>query len=145
MNGNDKKVTLAEQHAAWMRETFFLVEATSFERQVLWERNSIQALDGKVELLTASEHRHRVAWEQLNPGYHATVGQVDGRPVCVCVFFNRVGGRIVAFHETTSEVVDHAQVEAWLRKEFPSSRRDSGMWCDAGNFHLCLHAIEKEA
>lgn len=87
----------------------------------------------------------RLAWEQLNPGYMVTVGECAGMPVCVCVTFARIRGRIVAFYYATSQVVDHRMVEKWLAKEFKPPKWDSGTrtaHCDAQNFHLCASAIE---
>lgn len=129
-----------QKQTAWIAETFFLVEATSFEHQMLWERWSIQALELDRKLYRLSEHPHRVAWEQLSPGFGQQVGEIAGRPVCVSVQFARVAGRVVVFYEATSQVSDSVMIEKWLEETFKdlNTRRAQ---TNASNFHICVHAI----
>lgn len=111
-----------------LMQTFFLVEANSFEAQCLWVEH---ARDGRVQ------------WEQGH-GYAVTVGSLDNRPVVVSIMWNRLNGRWVAFWHACSQVVDHVMIDAWLGKHF------SGTWdngtrratCDAMNFHHCIHAMQ---
>lgn len=108
--------------------TFFLVEATQFERQMLWEH-----------------WNEKVRWQQIYLGYSAQVGELGEHWVCVCVVFAEIEGRVVAFYEGVSSVVDHTQIEVWVRKTFSTPTWGGGRWaqCDAGNFHLCVQAIRE--
>lgn len=121
-----------------LRDTKFVVEATSCECQFLWEWWSEDAL------YRDSPHR-RVSWEQLNPGWFETVGHCGDSPICVNVWWNRINGVLVMFWEATSELVDFKIVRAWIEKQ--CSPRWAGetrlAHTDANNFHHVLHAIEE--
>jgi len=120
-----------------LRQTLFVVEATSFETHMLWQEHA-----------SGSTNRQKIfkprRWEQVNPGWSVTVGELDGRPVCVSMMWNRVDGHLVMFWEPTSQVVDHIQIDAWLGKHF-DGKWDNGTrdaTCNAMNFHHCLNAID---
>ena len=110
-----------------LAETLFIVEATSFEQHMLWEKHS-------------KTHK----WEQINNGWLVTVGKLDDRPCCITTSWARINGQLVMFYYQCSEVTDSVQMDNWLEKHF------KGTWCgghrrantDAGNFHLCLNAIK---
>lgn len=111
------------------KETFFLVEASSFERQCLWKR------------------RHDLtSWEDQNSGYMGQIGILARRPVVISVFWARINGRLVGFWESTSQVVDHEMIEKWFEKNCAPPKWDNGTRrarCDAMNFHFCMHAIQE--
>jgi hypothetical protein len=130
----------------WIAETAFLVESTSFEHQVLWEKWSIEAV-AKKEFITIPENRHRVLWEQLSPGFFQQIGKLGKHPVCVEVQFARIAGHVVAFYDATSRVVDHDMVKKWLEETFKVPKWDSGTrvaQTNASNFHSCVHALEEQ-
>jgi hypothetical protein len=109
-----------------LKETMFIVEATSFERHMLWETNHT-----------------KVKWEQIYDGWLVTVGKLDDRPCCIDTSWARINGQLVMFYEQCSQVTDCLQTDAWLDDHF------NGTWdnghrrarTDAQNFHLCLNAI----
>lgn len=120
-----------EERDQRLRDTKFVVEATSCECQFLWERWSEDAL------YQAGPYP-RVSWEQLNPGWWEEVGKLHGRPVCVSIWWNRINGELVMFWEATSELVDIGIVKAWLAK-----RCSPEVHTNASNFHLVIHAIDE--
>ena len=106
----------------------YVVEATHFEMHCLWVEN---------------DREKRVTWEQVSSGYMHTVGYISVNrkkmPVTVTVFFAVLNGKVVAFYESTSQVVDHRMVEAWVKSE--SSAHRGGNRCDGMNFHQCLSYV----
>jgi hypothetical protein len=106
--------------------TVFVVEATSFEQSALWQ-----------------QHHEEWPWEQDNPGWLVTCGELDGLPVCFSLTFNRIMGRLVAFWDPTSRMVDHEMIEAWFDRHC-SPKWDRGTRparANAMNFHHCIEAL----
>lgn len=126
INSEDKKL---------FENVSFLVEATYYEQQLLWEKfhyhpdkNSVSVKD----------------WVQDTMGRIVTIGYVDKRPVCVGIFYANLNGKKVAFYEGTSQLVDHQMIKDWLKHWTSKIRWDNNTrWahCDAQNFHHCLKAI----
>lgn len=112
----------------------FVVEVSHYERQTLWE---IFAKD-------APSPRHPLLdWKDCNRGWSLTIGELDGRPVCICVFGATLNGKHVLFYEPTSTVVDWDQIRKWF-KENCWPLWDNGTrraHCDAFNFHHCLEVV----
>lgn len=118
-----------------LRVAEFVVEASSFETQALWERFADDAKD-----LVPRMNEARIDWKDQSRGWLVTVGMLDQRPVCVSLSISTLNGHAVLFYEVTSEVVDHAQIEDWFRERcWPlwdhGTRRAH---CNAMNFHHCL-------
>jgi hypothetical protein len=118
-----------------LAKTLFVVEATSFEMQCLWAETSPE-----------SNYRRFAPrrWEQVHPGWLVTVGELDSRPICVSMCWNRIDGQLVMFWEATSQVVDTIQIEKWLSQHF-NGKWDNGTreaTANAANFHHCLNAID---
>lgn len=115
------------ERARRIRETAFVVEATSEEQNSFWLRwNTV------------------LRFEQINPGYWEQIGTMGLRRQAVCISLSwfRIEGKLVAFYEPTSVVVDHDMIEKWVIKTFPvlkGSRRDHH--ANATNFHNCLHTV----
>jgi hypothetical protein len=107
-----------------------MVEATDCESQNLWEKWHARPQPGRKPL----------AWEQISLGEWREIGKVAGRPICVTVHYAIVEGALVAFYEGTSELVDHAMIEAWLHANFPAARS----WSNAMNFHNTVLDIERQ-
>lgn len=108
--------------------TSFLVEADSFATTELHNNfctgNSLCRFP-KIE-----------RWENIN-GFSVTVGDLDNRPVVICLSWSILDGTIICFWEATSQVVDYQLIEDWFKKYY------LGPKCDANNFHQCLDVIEK--
>ncbi|MFZ2048766.1 MAG: hypothetical protein WAV25_00465 [Minisyncoccia bacterium] len=110
------------------KETFFLVEATHFERMCLGKRDEWEG------------------WEEQSSGYICQVGTLARRPVTVGVSWARIKGKLVGFWEAESQVVDYAMIEKWLDKYWSPPKWDGGTRnarCNAMNFHHCIHAIRE--
>lgn len=99
-----------------------VVEANSFENLCLWEK-----------------HQDKKTWLSSGTGFGATVGHLDGRPVCVSFFKATINGHKILFIDPTSEVVDHKMIQEWLVKNLPRTafRGESDLInkTDAMNFH----------
>src|SRR5579862_5164457 len=105
------------------RKTFFLVEATAFEKDALW-----------------SQWQNKISWEHDASTWLGAVGTIAGRPIYVSVLWARIGNQLVAFWEPTGKVADYDIIAAWFAKhcnppDWDNSRRTK---CDAANFHQCI-------
>jgi hypothetical protein len=129
------KVNYSESAESWLAKTFFVVKATSFEQQCLWEEH-------------AEDSYRRFSyrkWEQVNSVGVFPVGELDSRTICVSMRWVQIDGHLVMFWEATSQVVDLVKIEKWLERHF------TGTWCNgtrqattnAANFHHCLNAIDE--
>lgn len=135
-----------EPHPNWelsdlLHDAVFVVEASSFERQVLWERWAKEAKG----LRGVPTEGARVAWIDQSRGWLVTVANLRKRPVCISIFGALVNDCAVLFYEATSEVVDWKKIKDWFRDRcWPMW--DSGTrraHCDAMNFHHCLEAVRQ--
>jgi hypothetical protein len=111
-----------------LKETLFVVEATSTEQFMLWKDYS----NG-----SDSPRYPTMSWKQVNPGWLVTVGKIGDRPCCISVTWNRINGRLVMFWHQCSQVTDSLQSEAWINANFEKPHST----CDAMNFHICVRAI----
>ena len=84
-----------------------LVEANTFERLCLWK-------------VFANKEK----WQQIQMGNGFTIGQLDGRPICVSIWYAYVHDKLVVFWEATSQVVDYVAVDAWLEKSLAVAHVD---------------------
>jgi hypothetical protein len=100
----------------------YAVEATDYERLCVWR-----------------EWHAPVQWEDEHEGRLCTIGELDGRPIAVCVSWSRVEGRRVAFYHASSQLVDHVVVERWVRSKL---LKPGGTHSDAMNFHIVMQAIQ---
>jgi hypothetical protein len=122
-------------------DTVFAVEATHFEQHMLWYTHcGMREMEG-----TPTPGYRQVSWEQVNPGCTEVIGTLDGRPVNLCAFWNRIEGRLVMFYEVVSQVSDSVVLDAWIEKKFAGKTWDGGrpVRCDAQNFALCIHALDE--
>lgn len=118
-------------------DTIFLVEATDFERHCLWRENE--------QLRTLYPHLY-LDWRRDSMGQAATIGYIGNRPICACFFWVVLDGYRVCFYYATSQLVDHAMLEEFVKHNFPNAYWDNGTrWahCDAFNFHRCRDAIKE--
>lgn len=106
--------------------TKFAVEATGFERHMLWR-----------------DHHQAVSWEGNPAGYGVQLGKVGDMPVMLSTTFQVIDGHVVLFYHPTSQLVDYRMIEAWLKENVPA-KWDKGTriaQTDAMNFPHCLHAL----
>jgi hypothetical protein len=119
-----------------LKETLFVVEATSTEHYFLWERHCKQSLNPYPNTVDS--------WVQINSGEIVTVGNLDNRPCNFATQWAIINGFIVMFYYDCSQVTDSLKTEKWIEKHF-DGKWDKGTrraTCDAMNFHLCLNAID---
>lgn len=105
----------------------FAVEANSYEKLTIWQ----------------TFHEKAKSWESISRGSMRTIGEIDKRPVCVCLFWDVINGKKVLFYEATSQVVDHEMVAKWICEnalDYGNGRRI--IKTDAMNFHLIWHEIQ---
>jgi len=122
-----------------LKETLFIVEATSFEKHCLW-----------LQFSNTSPNRlypetPPVKWEQLD-GFLITVGTYHTHPICISAQWDRINGELVMFWEATSNVVNHTIIKKWLNDNF-KGKYDNGTRSaksDAMNFGHCLQAIREK-
>ena len=121
-----------------IRDAVFVVEASSYEKQSLWERFATEAKD-----LVPRTNVARVRWVDQGRGWVVTVGHVGKRPVTICVFGSLLNGHPVLFYEAASAVVDWDKIREWFRANcwplWDSGTRRAH--CDAMNFHHCLEVV----
>lgn len=123
------RIRLAPPEDERFKETFFLVEATSFEKFCLWQ-----------------QWHNEVNWEQDSLGLVGEIGRIDDRPVALSVSWAKIDGQLVAFYEMTSQVTDSQMLEKWLEDNCTPPKWDNGSrraHCDAQNFHHCIAAVRE--
>lgn len=121
-----------------LRDTKFVVEASSSEQQFLWEHYCKEAM-------YSIPQRNKYDWKQLNPGWSETVGHISGRPIVVGINWAEVNGVLVMFWEGISQLVDYAMIDYWIRSVC-SPTWDKGTrlaHTDAMNFHHVLSYIRE--
>ncbi len=127
-----------EQLQKRLKETQFVVEATSCEIQMLWERWSDESL-------YQNPSDYRLRFDHLNPGYMATIGHINRLPVVMTLFWHSINGVLVMFWEATSRVVDYDMCRAWLNKNCAPTW-DNGTrlaHTNATNFHNVVSFIRE--
>ncbi len=130
-----------KEFAKRLAETKFIVDATSHEVQMLWERHSDES---NMKMSYNGHEMPRFKWEQLNPGVSQNVGRFADMPVCISLFWYRIDGIMVMFCEPTSQVVDHRLIDEWLKNNC-QPKWDAGTrvaHCNAENFHHVIHYIQ---
>jgi hypothetical protein len=131
-----KKEQLAED-AKLFERVGFLVEATHQEQHTFWHDYHHEPRAGVPRVLV---------WTQETRGHMVTLGWLEGRPICVTLFYATLDGTRVLFYEATSQLVDHAMVEQWLRHHTERTIRYDGgrRWArtDSSNFAHCLGEVQ---
>jgi hypothetical protein len=115
-------------------QTEHLVEADSFAKMALWEKWSDDPSVPK------RKGWPRLTWKQHTMGSTLELGQLDGRPVMLTLFWNTIGGSLVCFWNSGSQVTDYKMVEEFLKKTFPGVPNR-----DAMNFHNVVGDIQDRA
>lgn len=104
----------------YIKDVVGVVEATSFERSCLWERN-----------------KDRREWKDRLLGYSVHAGKDADRPVVFSISSAIIDGNKILFIEPTSMLVDWKMIEEWLKTNLPKSafRGEYVNKVDAMNFH----------
>lgn len=115
-------------------QTRYLVEADSFAKLSLWERWAEDSRSPRPDWVTP------LSWKQHNMGTTLQLGELDGRPVMLTLFWDTIGGVLVCFYDSGSQVTDYRMVEDFLDKTFPGIRKS-----DAMNFGNVILDIQETA
>lgn len=115
-------------------ETFFCVEANSYESQQIWHELN---------------QERGIPWKQ-GSGIGVQVGELDivgqGKmPVFLTLMWNTIRGKLICFYDASSQIVDHKMVEDWLKKNVIKDKvwaGDRPITCDAMNAFHMLEAIQ---
>jgi hypothetical protein len=130
-----KKYPYSRTDPEIFKDVVFLVEATFNEQHHFWVDYHHEPKRGK-----------SVPWEQISRGHMVQIGEIDGRPVNVSIFYSMINGKKVMFYEGCSQVVDYKMIDDWLQHfTLNTIRWDNGnRWahCDSSNFHHCLDAVD---
>lgn len=80
------------------------------------------------------------SWDSTGHGYMPTVGAVGSAPICISIQTALIEGQKILFIDPTSMVVDHDQIESWLKTHVPTALRDDGCLnkTDASNFPIVI-------
>lgn len=119
--------------------TQFVVEASDWERQELWQRHALPEMLGGAQLDSAGPGP-RVCWYPYPGGNSAVVGELDGHRVAIHLTWATIGDCLVMFWSPCSRVVDHAMCHDWLRANVPAYA--AGRNGDAASFHECLAFVK---
>ena len=124
-----------EQMTNFLEGVVGAVEASNYERLMLWNENRVHGL--------------RI-WNHGNVvGLMETVGFVDSMPVCISLLVEVIDGHKILFWEPTSMVVDHRLIDDWFTKTMPKSAYREGSEyinkTDAMNFSNLFHNRKKAA
>lgn len=118
---------LDDDFVALLADTYYAVEANSFEYSALYKEY-------------AKEQGH--VWKENLSGRGACIGYVGKRMVFVSFRTAIINGRKILFYEATSPMVDWDMIEDWLRSNLPTSaKRAAGdlRKADANNFYSALY------
>lgn len=110
-------------------------EASDLERHFLWRLYSREgrALNGQQPLPSIR------SWSVDLRGMFFQIGQLDGRPVTICLNFATINGRRYMFWHCPSQVVDYTMAESWIKANVPNAKH----WQDAGSFHIMVDSHSK--
>ncbi len=125
------------EDAELFKDVVFLVEATAYERHVLWNDYYNKP---KYEIFVRD-------WKQICMGRVVQIGTCNKRPVCVDISWAILDGKKVMFYYGISQVVDWEMIDKWMRHFSKGIKWDNGTrWahCDAMNFHHCLDRINEK-
>lgn len=120
--------TTVDEVESRMRDTVFVVQASTTERFFLWEK-----------------FHEGCDWQQRSPGYGLKYAEIEGKEATVSVTWDLIDGKLVMFWDLLSSIGDFNRAEAWLRERC-APRWDKGhrlAYTDAMNFHPRMLADAK--
>lgn len=100
----------------------------------------LRFLDGVVGVVEANSNEHMHIWERFtnmygkntweseSSGLLETVGYLDDRPICISLRTAKLKGSKILFWHATSQLVDHAMIDEWLKLNTPDNRTDALNW-----------------
>jgi hypothetical protein len=112
------------------------VEATSYEKHMLWQEYASEALRYRAG---GPDHRLRYSWKEGLSGLGHGVGEIDGRPVVISLLVDIVGGHRILFWHATSVMVDYDLIGKWLDAVLPDRRNSDPM-----NFSNLFHGLPEK-
>ena len=112
------QLPLTDDFETLTKHTFYLVEATNFERMILLKEYT----DNYRSTNKVLQHT----------GWMRTLDQRTTVKFSWCILYREGSDkqRLICFWEPTSRVVDYGMIEEYLAKTFPKVPQ-----CDANNFH----------
>jgi hypothetical protein len=116
-----------------IKETFALVQASSFEKHSIW-------LEWHRLRHENPNHPQYLNWVDTNPGWYYTIGTMRNRPMLLYITWSWVGQddmKLVCWWEFTSQLRDYQAAEDWLSAKFPHVKHTSNAW----NFHNIARTI----
>lgn len=120
---------VSETDRELFKDVVFLVEATHDEQHNLWERWHYRPNPEYPDIFVKD-------WKQVMSGHWVQIGTVDGRPICVSLFYAILNGKKVMFYEGISQLVDHEMIERWRNRYEGNAGH-----CNAANFHHCMQEV----
>jgi len=96
-----------------LKETYLVVEATSFEQFSLWKEYS-KTHNG--------DSPKYAKWEEESFGVLITLGELAKMPVCMSLSWAIIDGKRVMFVSQVSKVHDWRMVEEFLKENCPCNR-----------------------
>jgi hypothetical protein len=123
-----------EEFKQRLSEVKFVVEATGFEKLVLWQQHADDS--------SLSKGGPLVRWEHDPFGMMVEIGILANMPLCLNLSFAVLNGKRIMFWDAVSVVTHYDMALQWLNENCPVYY-DGGRKarCDAMNFHLCLHHV----
>ena len=99
----------------WQKEATGVVEANNFEALCLWQ---LYSKDGEKHVVHTTQVK-RLDWKDEGSGVMA---QVDEEGTTISLRAARIDGQTIVFYSDESQVVDHRNIDKWLRECFPDAR-----------------------
>lgn len=117
-------MTTIDNFEEFMKDIVGVVEATDFERHMLWLSYAKEA----VEFGHGFHENSKFPWVQNTVGRMVIVGWVgDHRPIWISLSTDVVNGQKLLFWHATSPIVDYDKCDQWLKENLPPSAfRDDG-------------------
>jgi hypothetical protein len=106
------EIAKEEQLQKFLSGVVGFVEATSEEQHGVWRTY-------------VHDTTSPLSWQQEH-GLGFTIGYLDDRPVHVSLFLVKVAGHPIIFYNTTSTVVDHDMVRAFIDAIAPDTAKKEG-------------------
>lgn len=120
-----------------LKDLFALVEANDNERTLLWRMHAHDARRSSCGLGDYIQ----VAWKQDLKGLIIHVGTFADMPVSLSLSFAELNGKLVAFWDATSAVVNHDMIQEWFADNIASAVEKT----DANSFDIVVSALPDQA
>lgn len=101
------------------------VECNSASMQLLWEKYS-----------------NVYNWETKLPSFVKVIGYLNRRPITLSITFATIQGKLIAFWEPTSELIDHAMIEKWFFTFYGKVTPENSI--DDNNFFNVINLVMRD-